>query len=92
MSGRTMPRPRLPPDMVFTVQLLLECGTTDREIHRQTGVSRATVRSIRRSMEKYGQPYPPSSDGLSRSHVRLIQPEVEDVRRSPFQNQEAIEY
>jgi transposase len=71
-----MPRPRvvkepkyghrLAPDLLQRVLIRIEGGYSQRRIHKETGVSRTTLRAIERSIEAFGEPYPPDELCLTR--------------------------
>jgi transposase len=73
---------RLNPVVVNKIQLWLDLGQTNTEIHKELKVSRSTVRRIRLNINLFGNPYAPPSIKLG--HPRSLTLEQEEVSKRVF--------
>jgi hypothetical protein len=62
---------RLPDDVIYRIQLRLECGESPAEIHTATKVSKRTIERIRLNLDLFSQPYTPSTVVLGRPRALL---------------------
>jgi hypothetical protein len=62
---------RLPDDVVYRVQLRIECGESSTVIHEATKVSMSTIQRMRLNLDLFGQPYTPSTVVLGRPKALL---------------------
>ena len=62
---------RLPDDVIYRIQLHLECGESPATIHKATKVSIRTVERMRLNIDLFGQPYTPQSVVLGRPRALL---------------------
>jgi hypothetical protein len=62
---------RLPDDVIFRIQLRLECGESPKAIHEATKVSLSTIYCVQLNLDLFGQPYTPSTVVLGRPRALL---------------------
>jgi hypothetical protein len=62
---------RLPDDVIYRIQLRLECGESPVEIHKATKVSISTIQRVRLNLDLFSQPYTPSTVVLRRPKALL---------------------
>jgi hypothetical protein len=62
---------RLPDDVVFRVQLRIECGESSTVIYKATKVLMSTIQRMRLNLDLFGQPYTPSTVVLGRPKALL---------------------
>jgi hypothetical protein len=62
---------RLPDDVIYRIQLRLECGESPKAIHEATKASRSTIYRVQLNLDLFGQPYTPSTVVLGRSKALL---------------------
>ena len=62
---------RLPEDVIYRIQLRLECGESPKAIHKATKVSMRTIYRVRLNLDLFGQPYTPSTVVLGRPKALL---------------------
>jgi hypothetical protein len=62
---------RLPDDVIYCIQLRLECGESPKAIYEATKASRSTIYRVQLNLDLFGQPYTPSTDVLRRPKVLL---------------------
>jgi len=62
---------RLPDDVIYRIQLRLECGENPAEIYKATKVSISTIQRVRLNLDLFGQPYTPSTVVLGRPKALL---------------------
>jgi len=62
---------RLPDDVIYCIQLRLECGESPAAIHKATKVSISTIQRMRLNLDLFGQPYTPSIVVLGRPKALL---------------------
>ena len=61
----------LPDDVIYHIQLRLECGESPKAIHEATKVSRSTIYRVQLNLDLFGQPYTPSTVVLGRPKALL---------------------
>jgi len=57
---------RLPDDVIYRVQLRLECGESPADIYKATKVLISMIQRMRLNLNLFGQPYTPSTVVLGR--------------------------
>jgi hypothetical protein len=62
---------RLPDDVIYRIQLRLECGESPKAIHEATKASRTTIYRVQLNLNLFGQPYTPSTVVLGRPKALL---------------------
>jgi hypothetical protein len=62
---------RLPDDVIFRIQLRLECGESPKAIHEATKVSLSTIYRVQLNLDLFSQPYTPSTVVLRRPRALL---------------------
>jgi hypothetical protein len=62
---------RLPDDVIYRIQLRLECGESPKAIHEATKASRSTIYRVQLNLDLFGQPYTPSTVVLRRPKALL---------------------
>jgi hypothetical protein len=62
---------RLPDDVIYRIQLRLECGESPVEIHKATKASISTIQRMRLNLDLFSQPYTPSTIVLGRPKALL---------------------
>jgi hypothetical protein len=62
---------RLPDDVIYRIQLRLECGESPKAIHEATKASRSTIYRVQLNLDLFGQPYTPSTVVLGRPKALL---------------------
>jgi hypothetical protein len=62
---------RLPDDVIYRVQLCIECGESSTAIHEATKVSMSTIQRMRLNLDLFGEPYTPSTVVLRRPKALL---------------------
>jgi hypothetical protein len=62
---------RLPDDVIFRIQLRLECGESPKAIHEATKVSLSTIYRVQLNLDLFSQPYTPSTVVLGRPRALL---------------------
>jgi hypothetical protein len=62
---------RLPDDVIYRIQLRLECGESPKAIHEATKASRSTIYRVQLNLDLFSQPYTPSTVVLGRPKALL---------------------
>jgi hypothetical protein len=62
---------RLPDDVIFRIQLRLECGESPKAIYEATKVSLSTIYRMQLNLNLFSQPYAPSTVVLGRPRALL---------------------
>jgi hypothetical protein len=62
---------KLPEDVIYHIQLRLECGESPAIIHEATKVSVRTIQRMQLNLDLFGQPYTPSTVVLGRPKALL---------------------
>jgi hypothetical protein len=62
---------RLLDDVIYRIQLCLECGESPKVIHEATKASRSTIYRVQLNLNLFGQPYTPSTVVLGRPKALL---------------------
>jgi len=62
---------RLPDDVIYRIQLRLECGESPKAIRKATKASRSTIYCVQLNLDLFGQPYTPSTIMLRRPKALL---------------------
>ena len=62
---------RLPDDVIYCIQLRLECRESLAAIHKATKVSISTIQRMQLNLDLFGQPYTPSTVVLRRPKALL---------------------
>jgi hypothetical protein len=62
---------RLPDDVIFRIQLRLECGESPKAIHEAIKVSLSTIYRVQLNLDLFSQPYTPSTVVLGRPRALL---------------------
>jgi hypothetical protein len=67
---------RLPDDVIFRIQLRLECGESPKAIHKATKVLLNTIYRMQLNLDLFNQPYTPSTVVLRRPRALLLAQEL----------------
>ena len=64
---------KLPDDVIYRIQLRLECEESPATIYEATKVSIRTIQRMQLNLDLFGQPYTPSTIVLGRPKALLVE-------------------